>query len=188
MKAMLALCIVVLLLSPTSRGTEIPLAQPGNIQASFLRDSVNHILGFVVPVLGYYLWGGGIEGNIPIGVSLKGALYTLNVNSIHFNPIDPFTTAELNWVEDDARPAMEFFINNITCDLDIDIKLWLAHIIPLWGGHFSSQDLNVTMKIGVDEAFDVFPQFFIEPHFEATDLTYSVFYLGTVIRFFIKPD
>jgi hypothetical protein len=47
MKAFVALALIVMLISPTQM-KEIPLARPGNIQVSLLRDSVNHILGFLV--------------------------------------------------------------------------------------------------------------------------------------------
>ena len=99
------LLVLLLVVSPFY-GAPVPLEKPGNIQASFTRDSVNHILGFAVPIACYYLFGGGIPDAIPIGAQVSGWWGSLNVIDLKFKPIDPFTQASLNWVKDEKNPTM----------------------------------------------------------------------------------
>lgn len=182
------LILLALIMSPFAGAVPIPLAKPGNLQASFTRDSVNHILGFAVPIAGYYLWGGGIEGKIPIGYRKVGTGYTLEVNSLKFNPIDPYTSATLEWVDDTDSPTMELKITNITLDAHLDVRIYLGWIIPMWGAHLATKDLDITLDISVDKVYDVYPQIYITPKLEALKIDYGFFIFGWLIRLFLKQD
>ena len=164
-----------------------PLPQNGNIQASLKVDSVGHILGFVVPVLGYYLWGGGIEGKIPLGVKINHWLASVNLKSMEFNPIDPFTTATLEWVPN-SNSELELHINNITADLHLNLWVWVGHVFPMWGADVKTKDLNVTVDFSFSDVYDVFPQVHIKPMLEATEIWYDFWFLGFAIRMFLDQD
>ncbi len=190
MRPVYALIFILLLGSPAIGKKDpplkapIPLAKPGNIQASFTRDSISHILGFIVPIAGYYLWGGGIEGAIPLGIEASGSFWSVEVRSLKFIPLDPFTTAEMNWVEDAELPTTELKIVNITTDIYLDVHVNLFGF-PMWGSNIHTKDLNISLEIAHDQVYDVYPQFHITPKLEAKELKFGFFIFGWLIRAFI---
>ena len=117
------LILLLLLASPlcAAPAAPVPLEKPGNIQASFTRDSVNHILGFAVPIACYYLFGGGIPDAIPIGTKISGWWGSINIIDLKFKPIDPFTQASLNWVKDASSPTMKLQITNVTLEAHVGV-------------------------------------------------------------------
>lgn len=179
--------ILLLLVASPFAAAPVPLEKPGNIQASFTRDSVNHILGFAVPIACYYLFGGGIPDAIPIGTKISGWWGSVNIIDLKFKPIDPFTQASLNWVKDEKNPTMRLQIQNITMEAHVGVRVWLFHLIPLWGANIRTKDLNITIDVSTSNVYNVYPQLHLKPKIEAFDLHYDFSFIGGIIRKFLPP-
>ena len=109
------------------------------------------------------------------------------MKSMKFNPIDPYTTASLEWV-DNSQTDLRFHVKNITADLHINMWVWIAHVFPMWGANFKSTNMNISIDLSFSDLYDVYPQIHIDPFLSADDLYYDFFYIGFAVRMFLDQD
>jgi hypothetical protein len=189
MRPSVLICLV-LLVSPfcahTAPEGPVPLQKPGNIQASLNRDSVNHIVGFVVPILCYTIFGGGDLATMNINSKISSWWGSVEIVKINFIPIDPFTQASLEWNKDGE--SVHLNIQNVTMAAHIDVRVWIAHMIPMWGANFHVKDLNMNFDLSTSDVYNVYPQLHITPKLDALDIDFDFFYITWFIKWFVKPS
>jgi len=163
----------------------IPPSKPGNIQGQFLVESLNHIVGFAVPIAGYYLWGGGTEAPIPINFQYSGFLFGIKVGDLTFTPIDPLTSGKLEWMGD---TGLNLTVTNITADAYVDLKVYLLWVIPMWGLRVNFNDLNVTAGIDFSQVYNRYPQLSLDLDLKYSSFDWKFFIVGWIVKLFLKES
>lgn len=170
---------------PISAEPPIPVAKPGNIQGSFLVQSLDHILGFAVPIAGYYTWGGGTGEPMAIGYTFSGPFFGIYLGNITFQKIDPLTQANLQWK---GTNAVNLTITNITTSAYVDLRVYLLWVIPLWGAKVKFNDLNVTAVVDFSEAYHRYPQISLDVDLKYLKFDWDFFIIGWIIKLFLPEE
>ena len=100
-------------------------------------------------------------------------------------PIDPFTQASLEWNKDGE--SVHLNIQNVTMAAHVDVRVWIAHMIPMWGANFHVKDLNMNFDISTSDVYNVHPQLHITPQLDALEVDFDFFYITWLIKWFLKP-
>lgn len=184
---LVVLLIFLLCVTRPTAGSEdpIPVAKPGNIQGSFMVESLNHILGFAIPIAGYYLWGGGTGDPLPINFTYSGFLYGITIGDITFEPIDPLTSGGVQWMGDQG---LNLTIRNITTNAYVDLKVYLLWIIPMWGLRVQFKDLNVTAGIDFSQAYNRYPQLSLDLDLKYDNFNWNFFIVGWIVKLFLNEE
>lgn len=133
------------------------------------------------------MFGGGIPDAIPINYYQEFyGVASVNVKSIKFKPIDPFTTASIEFVEDE-KDRLRLKINDINFDGHIKVTVKVLGF-PLWGANIRAKGLNFVADMWFDDFYNVYPQIHIKPTLEAEDFNYTFSFVGWFIKIFLKPD
>lgn len=181
------LLVFLLCMARTTSAAEepIPVAKAGNIQGSFLVESLDHIIGFAVPIAGYYLWGGGTGDPLPINFKYSGFLYGITIGDITFENINPLTQGNVEWMGD---TGLNLTINNITTNAYVDLKVYLLWIFPMWGLRVRFNDLNITAGIDFSEAYNRYPQLDLDLDLQYGKFEWKFFIIGWIVRLFISEQ
>jgi hypothetical protein len=163
----------------------IPPSKAGNIQGSFMVESLNHIIGFAVPIAGYYLWGGGTGDPLPINYMYSGFLWGIKIGDITFDEVDILSGGKLSWVGD---TGLNLTITNITTNAHVDLKVYLLWIIPMWGLRVNFNDLNVTAIVDFSQAYNRFPQLSLDLDLKYDKFDWGFFIVGWIVKLFLKED
>lgn len=110
---------------------------------------------------------------------------SVEIVKINFIPIDPFTQASLEWNKDGE--SVHLNIQNVTMAAHIDVRVWIAHMIPMWGANFHVKDLNMNFDLSTSDVYNVYPQLHITPKLDALDIDFDFFYITWFIKWFVKP-
>jgi len=70
----------------------------------------------------------------------------------------------------------------------IDVRVWIAHMIPMWGANFHVKDLNMNFDLSTSDVYNVYPQLHITPKLDALDIDFDFFYITWFIKWFVKPS
>ena len=170
---------------PISAEQPIPVSKPGNIQGSLLVQSLDHILGFAVPIAGYYTWGGGTDQPMAIGYTFSGPFFGVYLGNITFQHIDPLTQAGLQWK---GTNAVNLTITNITTNAYADLRVYLLWVIPLWGARVKLNDLNVTAVVDFSQAYNRYPQISLDLDFKYSKFDWDFFIVGWIIKYFLPEE
>lgn len=148
-------------------------------------ESLNHIVGFAVPIAGYYLWGGGTGAPIPINYSKTGFLYRIKVGDLTFKPIDPLTGGKLEWIGD---TGLNLTVTNITADAYVDLQVYLLWVIPMWGLRVNFNDLNVTAAFDFSKMYNRYPQLSLDLDLKYSSFDWKFFIVGWIVKLFVKEE
>jgi hypothetical protein len=69
----------------------------------------------------------------------------------------------------------------------VDVRVWIAHIIPMWGANFHIKNFNINMDISTSDVYNVHPQLHITPQLEAMEVDFDFFCITWLIKWFLKP-
>jgi hypothetical protein len=163
----------------------IPVSKAGNIQGSFLISSLDHIVGFAVPIAGYYLWGGGTGDPLPVNFSYSGFLWAISIGNIVFEPINPLTQGHLEWLGD---TGLNFTMTNITTRAYVDLKIYLLWVIPIWGLRINFDDLNVTALLDFSESYNRYPQLALDLDLKYDNFEWSYFIITWIVKLFLSNE
>ncbi len=69
----------------------------------------------------------------------------------------------------------------------VDVRVWIAHMIPMWGANLKVKDLNLNFDISTSDVYNVYPQLHITPKLDALDVDFDFFIITWLIKWFINP-
>jgi hypothetical protein len=70
----------------------------------------------------------------------------------------------------------------------VDVRVWVAHIIPMWGANIKTRDLNLNFDISTSDVYNTYPQLHITPKLDALEIDYDFFFIGWLIKWFLNPQ
>lgn len=182
----IAVCLLLMFAVHMGKADQpISTSKPGNIQASLLVTSLDHILGFAVPIAGYYIWGGGTGEPMAINYKYSGFLWGVYIGNITFKTVDVLTGANLQWKGDQG---VNLTITNITMNAHADVRVYLLWVIPIWGLRVQFKDLNVTALVDFSDQYNRFPQINFNLDLKYDKFDWGFFVIGWIAKLFIKED
>jgi hypothetical protein len=183
---LLCICLILLVSSHTTMADKpVSVSKPGNIQGSLLVESLDHILGFAIPIAGYYIWGGGTGDPLVIDYTYTGFLFSVYIGKITFDEVDVLTSASFAWNGDDG---VNLTITNITTNAHIDLRFYLLWVVPIWGLRIHFKDLNITALIDFSETYNRFPQLALDLDMKFDKFDWGFFVIGWIVRLFVSEQ